>query len=204
MEQAVAVGVLCVAVVGVAAQWVAWRLKLPAIVLLFAAGLLAGPVLGLMHPSEALKGNLLPLVGLAVAIVVFEGGLALDVRELRAAGEGVLRLTVIALPISFVLGTVAANLLTGMGWGPASLYGAITVVTGPTVVLPLLRYTRLKRRAAAFLKWEAIVNDPIGAVAGRGGAGGADGARRGQRASGRDRRRRRGVLGGAGRRRPGC
>ncbi len=151
--------------VGVGAQWVAWRLRLPAIVLLFAAGLLAGPVLGLLHPSEALKGTLLPLVGLAVAIVVFEGGLALDVRELRAAGEGVLRLTAIALPISFVLGTVAANLLTGMGWGPAALYGAITVVTGPTVVLPLLRYTRLKRRAAAFLKWEAIVNDPIGAVA---------------------------------------
>lgn len=155
---------LCIAVGGVAAQWVAWRLKLPAIVLLFAVGLLFGPGLGVLHPSEALGEMLRPLVGLAVAIVVFEGGLALDVRELRAAGEGVLRLTAIALPISFALGTLAAQLCTGMGWGPASLYGAITVVTGPTVILPLLRNTRLKRRAASFLKWEAIVNDPVGAV----------------------------------------
>lgn len=164
VENAVAVAVLCIAVGGVGAQWVAWRLKLPAIVLLFAAGLLAGPGLGLIHPSEGLQGSLRPLVGLAVAIVVFEGGLALNIRELRAAGEGVLRLTTIALPISFVLGTLAARACTGMGWGPAALYGAITVVTGPTVVLPLLRHTRLKRRAASFLKWEAIVNDPIGAV----------------------------------------
>ncbi len=164
MENAVAIAVLCIAVGGMAAQWVAWRLKLPAIVLLFAAGLLAGPGFGLIHPSQALGGALRPLVGLAVAIVVFEGGLALDLRELRAAGEGVLRLTAIALPVSFVLGTLAAYLCTGMGWGPAALYGAITVVTGPTVVLPLLRHTRLKRRAASFLKWEAIVNDPIGAV----------------------------------------
>ncbi len=164
MESSVAIAVLCVAVGGVAAQWVAWRLKLPAIVLLFAAGLLAGPGLGLIHPSQALQGTLRPLVGLAVAIVVFEGGLGLDLRELRAAGEGVLRLTAIALPISFVLGTLAAELCTGMGWGASFLYGAITVVTGPTVVLPLLRHTRLQRRAASFLKWEAIVNDPIGAM----------------------------------------
>ncbi len=104
------------------------------------------------------------MVGLAVAIVVFEGGLALDFRELRAAGNGVLRLTVVALPISFLFASAAAYYLARMPVGPSLLYGAITVVTGPTVVLPLLRNTRLKARPASFFKWEAIVNDPVGAL----------------------------------------
>lgn len=163
-NQAVVIGVLCIALGGVAAQWVAWRLRLPAIVLLLAAGLLAGPVFGVLAPTRAFGAQLQPIVGLAVGIVVFEGGLALNVRELRAAGEGVLRLTALALPASGVLGALAARFIAGMGWGPAALFGAIAVVTGPTVVLPLLRHTRLEPRAASFLKWEAIVNDPIGAI----------------------------------------
>ena len=164
MTHTTAIAVLCIAVAGVAAQWVAWRLKLPAIVLLFAVGLLVGPGLLILEPAKTFGLGLQPLVGLAVAIVVFEGGLALDMRELRAAGEGVARLTILALPISFVLASAAAHLVAGMGWTAALLYGAITVVTGPTVVLPLIRNTRLERRAAAFLKWEAIVNDPVGAL----------------------------------------
>jgi NhaP-type Na+/H+ or K+/H+ antiporter len=164
MEHEVAVAVLCVAVGGIGAQWLAWRFRLPAIVFLFAVGLLVGPGLEILHPSRALGSALQPIVGLAVAVVVFEGGLALNLRDLRIAGEGVLRLTIIALPLSWVLGGLAAHFVGDMGWGPAILFGAITVVTGPTVVLPLLRQTRLQRRAASFLKWEAIVNDPIGAI----------------------------------------
>jgi NhaP-type Na+/H+ or K+/H+ antiporter len=137
---------------------------LPAIVLLFMVGMLVGPGLQLIAPTHSFGPSLRPIVGLAVAIIVFEGGLALDFRELRAAGEGVLRLTIFALPLSWGLGTLAAHLLAGMAWGPATLFGAITIVTGPTVVLPLLRHVRLKRRPASFLKWEAIVNDPIGAI----------------------------------------
>lgn len=164
MTNTIAVSVLCIAVAGVAAQWLAWRLRLPAIVLLFAVGLVVGPGLQILLPGPMFGNSVRPLVSLAVAIVVFEGGLALEFRELRAAGEGVLRLTVLALPISFVLATVAAHFIGGMDWGIALLFGAITVVTGPTVVLPLLRHTRLERRAASFLKWEAIVNDPVGAL----------------------------------------
>ena len=164
MSPAVATAVLCIAVAGVGAQWVAWRFKLPAIVLLFATGLVVGPGLQILQPVTDFGPGLRPIVGLAVAIVVFEGGLALDFRELRAAGEGVWRLTAVALPISFVLASFAATLVGGMGWRPAILFGAITVVTGPTVVLPLLRNTRLERRTASFLKWEAIVNDPVGAL----------------------------------------
>lgn len=164
MTHTTAIAVLCIAVGGVGAQWVAWRLELPAIVLLFAVGLIVGPGLLILEPAKTFGAGLQPMVGLAVAIVVFEGGLALDLRELRAAGEGVARLTMVALPISFVLASAAAHLVAGMGWTAALLYGAITVVTGPTVVLPLIRNTRLERRAAAFLKWEAIVNDPVGAL----------------------------------------
>ncbi len=164
MASSIAIGVLCIAVAGIAAQWLAWRFSLPAIVLLFGVGLVVGPGLQILRPEQDFGSALRPLVGLAVAIVVFEGGLALNLRELRAAGEGVLRLTALALPISFALSSGAACLLGGMGWGAAVLFGAITVVTGPTVVLPLLRHTRLQRRAASFLKWEAIVNDPVGAL----------------------------------------
>ena len=164
MSPTVAVAVLSIAVAGVAAQWVAWRFKLPAIVLLFATGLIVGPGLQILRPAIDFGPGLRPIIGLAVAIVVFEGGLALDFRELRAASEGVWRLTAVALPISFVLATLAAMLAGGMDWRPAVLFGAITVVTGPTVILPLLRNTRLERRTASFLKWEAIVNDPVGAL----------------------------------------
>ena len=164
MPHGVAVAVLCIACGGVAAQWVAWRLKLPAIVLLFAVGLVLGPGLQILQPAVQFGTALRPIVGLAVAIVVFEGGLALDFGELRAASEGVLRLTAIALPISFALGTLVAHLIGGMPWSAALLFGAITTVTGPTVILPLIRNNRLERRAASFLKWEAIVNDPVGAL----------------------------------------
>ena len=164
MSHVVATAVLCIAVAGVGAQWVAWRLRLPAIVLLFVFGLVIGPVLQILDPATAFGAALRPLVGLAVAIVVFEGGLALEFRELRAAGDGVLRLTVVALPISFALASLAARFVGQLPWAPALLYGAITVVTGPTVVLPLLRNTRLQARPASFFKWEAIVNDPVGAL----------------------------------------
>ena len=120
MESGVATAVLCVIVGGFAAQWAAWRLRVPAIVLLLACGLLVGPALHILQPSAALGPALRPVVGLAVAIVVFEGGLALDLRELRAAGEGVLRLTVVALPLNWGLATMAAYYLGRMDWPPVS------------------------------------------------------------------------------------
>ena len=164
METGVAAAVLCIAGAGVASQWLAWRFRLPAIVLLFGFGLVAGPGLQLIHPSAVAGSALKPLVSLAVAIVVFEGGLSLNFRDLKAAGEGILRLTAIALPINWILAALASHWIAGLAWGVAILFGAITVVTGPTVVLPLLRHVRLQRRAASFLRWEAIVNDPIGAI----------------------------------------
>jgi NhaP-type Na+/H+ or K+/H+ antiporter len=127
-------------------------------------GALLGPVGGFIKPSEALGGVMRPAIGMAVAIIVFEGGLNLNLRELRSAGSGVLRLVAVALPLNWVLGTLATHWLAGLSWPVAILVGAILVVTGPTVIMPLLRQARLEPRSAAFLKWEAIVNDPIGAT----------------------------------------
>ncbi|QHI95453.1 sodium:proton antiporter [Aristophania vespae] len=149
---------------GMLAQWLAWRFRLAAIVILFALGLLFGPVFGILHPSVTLGWTFRPIISLLVALVVFEGGMALDIRQLREAGEGILRLTMIALPINWILGSLAAHYVAHFDWGTAFLFGAIVVVTGPTVVLPLLRHTKLQPRIAAFLRWEAIINDPIGAI----------------------------------------
>lgn len=149
---------------GMAAQWIAWRFKLPAIVLLFGLGLVLGPGLHILHPSSLIGPLFHPIVSLAVALIVFEGGLALDFRQLSVAGEGVIRLTLVALPINWILGSAAAHYVGGLAWGPSCLFGSIVVVTGPTVVLPLLRQAKLKPRIAALLRWEAIVNDPVGAI----------------------------------------
>ncbi|QDH15763.1 cation:proton antiporter [Oecophyllibacter saccharovorans] len=157
-------GILMTFGAGMAAQWVAWRARLPAIVLLFGLGLLFGPALGLLHPSVTLGDLFHPLVSLLVAIVVFEGGMALDIRQLREAGQGVARLTMLALPVNWILGSLAAHYVGHFAWGTAFLFGAIIVVTGPTVVLPLLRAAKLKPRVASLLRWEAIVNDPLGAI----------------------------------------
>ena len=149
---------------GITAQWVAWRFHLPAIVLLFSLGLLFGPGLQILNPSASLGALFRPIISLAVAVIVFEGGLLLDFRQLREAGQGIGRLTFVALPISWVVGSLAAHLIGNLEWGVAALFGAIITVTGPTVVLPLLRYNKLQPRVAAYLRWEAIINDPIGAI----------------------------------------
>lgn len=164
MTESVLLFIFCVLGGSMVAQWVAWRFKLPAIVLLFALGLVYGPMLEILHPTQMIGPAFHSLVSLAVALIVFEGGLALDFRQLKEAGEGVIRLTLFALPINLVLGSIAAHYIGSMTWGAAFLFGAIIVVTGPTVVLPLLRNAKLHPRVAAFLRWEAIVNDPVGAI----------------------------------------
>lgn len=164
VEDEILLLVVGVAVAGVFGQWLGWRLKVPAIIPLLVIGALLGPVAGIVKPSQALGEVMRPAIGMAVAVIVFEGGLNLNLRELRSAGSGVLRLVGVALPLNWLFGTLAARWLAGMAWPVAILVGAILVVTGPTVIMPLLRQAKLEPRSAAFLKWEAIVNDPIGAT----------------------------------------
>lgn len=153
-----------VAALGIGAQWVAWRLHQPTIVLLLIVGLLAGPVFGWLHPSRDFGALLHPIIRLGVAIILFEGGLNLHLHELRGAATGVKRLVSVGVILSWVLGSLAARLIGGLSWPVALVFGAITVVTGPTVIMPLLRHARLNRRPASYLKWEGIINDPVGAL----------------------------------------
>ncbi len=153
-----------IAILGIAAQWLAALLRLPAIVLLSTAGILAGPVTGWLHPEEIFGPLLQPMIAIAVAVILFEGGLNLNFHELRQAGPAVRRLILIGIPLSWLFGTLACHYLAGLSWPIAILFGGILVVTGPTVILPLLRQARLTSRPAAILKWEGIINDPIGAL----------------------------------------
>ena len=149
---------------GVGAQWLAARLKIPAILLLLAVGILLGPVLELVDPGKLFGDLLEPFVALAVAVVLFEGGMTLNVDEARHVGKTLRRLILSGLILGFALTTVLAHYVGGLSWGTSAVLGAILVVTGPTVILPLLRGARIASRPATLLKWEGIVNDPLGAL----------------------------------------
>ena len=149
---------------GIGAQWVAWRTGWPAIALLLVAGILLGPVTGLLHPAEDFGALYEPMINVAVAIILFEGGLSLRFSELKKTGGAVPRLVLIGVPVAWGLGALALYEIAGLVWPVAILFAGILVVTGPTVIIPLLRQTNLKQRPRAILKWEGIVNDPIGAL----------------------------------------
>ncbi len=153
-----------IVVLGAAAQWLAWRVRLPSILLLLLFGFLAGPVAGWIEPDRLFGELLLPIVSLSVALILFEGGLNLRFAELRGVGLVVRNLATIGALVTWIIAAGAAHLLVGLELPLAVLLGAILVVTGPTVVLPLLRHIRPSGPAGAILKWEGIIIDPIGAV----------------------------------------
>ncbi len=153
-----------VGVIGIAAQWIAWRSGWPAIVLMLGAGLLAGPVFHIVDPQQTFGALLDPMIAIGVALILFEGGLSLDFRELRQAGDGVWRLVLFGVPIGWLLGSLATHYVAGLAWPVAILFAGILVVTGPTVIVPLLRQVAIHQRPARILKWEGIVNDPVGAL----------------------------------------
>ena len=157
----------------VSAQWIAWRTKLPSILLLLIIGIVLGQFIrpdallaDLVNGDQATTGPriLFPLVSMAVAIIMLEGGLSLKFGELRDAGSPALRLCTIGAAITVTAITVAAHVCFGFSWRLSALLGAILVVTGPTVIGPLLQQVQPHRRVANTLKWEGIVIDPIGAV----------------------------------------
>lgn len=163
-EEHIVVVIVAVAALGVAAQWIAWRLKMPAIILLAAIGLAVGPGLGLIDPSEDFGVFLRPVVSLCVAIILFEGGLSLHLSELKEAASGVRRLVYAGVPLAWAFCSLSARFIGGLDWPVSLVFGAIMVVTGPTVIMPMLRQASLNRRTASYMKWEGIVNDPIGAL----------------------------------------
>ena len=155
----VAVGLL-----SIGCQYLAYRVRLPAILPLLIVGILVGPVWGILD-ADALFGNLLfPVVSLSVAIILFEGSLTLKFRDIAGHGNMVRNLCSIGVIVTWGIAAVAAHYSLNISWQLAFLFGAIVTVTGPTVIVPMLRTVRPKTNLANILRWEGIVIDPIGAL----------------------------------------
>lgn len=158
------VALATIGVAGFVCNWLAWRLKLPAILLLLLAGISAGPSLGLLDP-DALFGDVLSaIVPIAVAIILFEGSLTLRFAEIRGHGSVVRNLVTVGVVVTWVASAVLAYWV--LDWDPllAALFGAIVTVSGPTVVMPLLRAVRPSTTVSSILRWESILIDPLGAI----------------------------------------
>ncbi|MHC8514479.1 cation:proton antiporter [Sporosarcina sp. ITBMC105] len=153
-----------VILIGMLSQWVAWKYRMPAIVVMAVAGLIVGPIFGWINPQQSMGDLFGPIITFAVAIILFEGSLNLDVREIRGFSKPVGRIVTIGAFIAWIAGSLAAHYLAGLSWEVAFIIGGLFIVTGPTVILPLLRQAKLKPRVAAILKWEGIVVDPFGAL----------------------------------------
>ena len=150
---------------GVAAQWLAWRWRVPAILPLLTAGFLVGPVLGVVTPADLFPADLFfPLVSLAVGLILFEGGLTLRFAEIRETRRVVLNLVTWGGLVTWAGASLAAHLIAGVEMHLALLFGALVMVTGPTVIGPLLRIVRPVANVANVLKWEGIVIDAVGAL----------------------------------------
>jgi len=146
------------------AQSLAVHLKIPGIVLLLLSGLILGPdLLGIVDP-ERLGGGLSAIVGLAVAIILFEGSLNLTLDRLRREATVIRRLITVGALITALGGTLAAHILMGWEWRLAALFGTLVIVTGPTVITPLLRRIRVTQKVETILEAEGILIDPVGAI----------------------------------------
>lgn len=151
-------------VVGLVAQWVAWRIRLPAILPLLLIGIVLGPALDVFDPDAVFGAFLFPSVSLAVAVILFEGSLTLRFRELKETGRAIRGLVSYGAILAVLLLAAAAHWIAGVGWPVAFLFGAVACVTGPTVITPLLLTLRPVRNVASALRWEGIVLDPLGAL----------------------------------------
>lgn len=149
---------------GILCQWLSWRFKIPSIIFLLATGVLAGPVLNLLNPDELLGELLFPCVSLAVAIILFEGSLTLNFRDIPGLQRVIRNLITTGVLVTWLLTTLTTRWLLHFSWEISFLFAAVMVVTGPTVIMPLLQTVRPKEKIANVLQWEGILLDPIGAV----------------------------------------
>ena len=165
-------------ILGILAQWVAWRFKIPAILPLILIGLLVGPIATLytvdgskfIEPVWNGEEGLFPgeslyyFVSLAIGVILFEGGLTLKRGEILNVSSVIVKLISIAVIITFIGAGVAVHFIFQLSWKISLLFSALIIVTGPTVITPILRNIPLKRDISAILKWEGILIDPIGAL----------------------------------------
>ncbi|MGD8577563.1 MAG: sodium:proton antiporter [Thiohalophilus sp.] len=164
MHEHILIALAGIGLIGITSQWLSWWLKLPAILFLLVGGIIAGPVTGWLQPNVLFGDLLFPFISLAVAVILFEGSLTLKFEQIRGLQQVVRNLVSIGVLVTWAITTVATHLILDVGWQLALLFGAITVVTGPTVIIPMLRTVRPNTRLTNILRWEGIVIDPIGAL----------------------------------------
>jgi NhaP-type Na+/H+ or K+/H+ antiporter len=164
MHEHILIALAGIGLIAIVSQWLSWWLKLPAILFLLLAGIVAGPVTGWLDPNALFGDLLFPMVSLSVAVILFEGSLTLKLDQIRGLQRVVRNLVSIGILVTWAITTIASYLLLDIGWQLALLFGAVTVVTGPTVIIPMLRTVRPNARIANILRWEGIVIDPIGAL----------------------------------------
>jgi NhaP-type Na+/H+ or K+/H+ antiporter len=153
-----------VGVLSILCQWLGWKLRLPAILPLLLCGLLMGPVFGFLNPDLIFGDLLFPIISLGVAVILFEGALTLNFSEIREHGRMVTHLITLGTLVTWTVIGVATHYIMGFNWEMAMLFGALVVVTGPTVIVPMLRSIKPNAQIASILRWEGIVIDPIGAL----------------------------------------
>ncbi|RIA11094.1 sodium/proton antiporter (CPA1 family) [Flavobacteriaceae bacterium MAR_2010_72] len=166
-------------ILGILAQWMAWKFKIPAILPLILIGLIVGPIAAEFLSEDNVKWiqpvyedgrglfpgeSLFYFVSLAISIILFEGGLTLRMGEIKNVGPAITKLITIGSLVTFFGGAIAAHFVFYLSWEISFLFSALIIVTGPTVITPILRNIPLKKDVSAVLKWEGILIDPIGAL----------------------------------------
>jgi len=166
-------------ILGILAQWVAWRLKIPAILPLILIGLIVGPLAAEFLSADGTKWiepiwngteglfpgkSLFYFVSLAISIILFEGGLTLKLNEIKNVGPVITKLITLGSLVTFFGAAIAAHYIFYLNWEISFLFSALIIVTGPTVITPILRNIPLKKDVSTVLKWEGILIDPIGAL----------------------------------------
>jgi NhaP-type Na+/H+ or K+/H+ antiporter len=164
MHQEAVIALSVIGIVAIFCQWFAWWVKLPAIVFLLIAGIILGPLTGWLNPGQLFGELLFPMVSLAVAIILFEGSLTLKFHEIRGLQKVVRNMLTIGVAITWASITLATHYLLDFAWSLSLLFGAMMVVTGPTVIVPMLRTVRPNATISNILRWEGIVIDPLGAI----------------------------------------
>ncbi len=168
-----------IVILGIIAQWFAWKFKIPAILPLILIGLLVGPIAAeflsedgskWIEPIWNGKKGLFPgeslyyFVSLAISIILFEGGLTLKREEIKNVGPVITKLITLGSAVTFFGAGIVAHYIFGLSWEISYLFSGLIIVTGPTVITPILRNIPLKRDVSTVLKWEGILIDPIGAL----------------------------------------
>ncbi|MDH5358790.1 MAG: cation:proton antiporter [Gammaproteobacteria bacterium] len=164
MEQHSIIALSMIGVIATLCQWFAWWVKLPAIVFLLLAGIILGPLTGWLNPDKLFGDLLFPIVSLSVSIILFEGSLTLKFDQIRDLQKVVRNLLTLGVIIVWSIIAIATHYLLNFSWTLSLLFGALMVVTGPTVIVPMLRTVRPNATISNILRWEGIAIDPIGAI----------------------------------------